>query len=96
MTPDSQRRRLLKITAGNLRQHHLYVNRHYDFFPADVVGGAKRSKLRGSIELWLDGLNETVTTDIGSDAKTGESRGFLRCRSSVRRFFEHHNVTVRQ
>lgn len=95
MSTDSQRRRLLKITAGNLRNNHIYVHRHYDFFPSDVVGSARRTKdRRGSIELWFDGLNETVTTDIGSDAKTGKPRGFLSCRSSVRRFFEHHKVAV--
>jgi hypothetical protein len=86
-------RRLLNVTAANLRNSHLYVSRHRDFFPADVVGGAKRaSASSGSIQLVLDGLNETVTTDIGSDPKTGKPRGFLRGRSWVRRFFEHHNV----
>ena len=47
MTPsnglDTEKKRLLRVTAGNLRQSHLYVNGHYDFFPPDCIGGAKRS-----------------------------------------------------
>ena len=83
--------RLLRVTAGNLRQNHLYVNGHYDFFPRDAVGGNKRNG-HAVIEIVLDGMNETVSTDIGSDAKTGKPRGFLRGRSWVRRFYKHHNV----
>ena len=36
-----EKKRLLRVTAGNLRQSHLYVNGHYDFFPPDCIGGAK-------------------------------------------------------
>jgi hypothetical protein len=27
-------RRIIKVTPGNLRQHHLYTGEHLDFFPA--------------------------------------------------------------
>ncbi len=40
----------------------------------------------------LDGLDRTVQTDIGRDAKTGKPRGFFRERKWVRHFFEHHEV----
>lgn len=71
--------RLLRVTAGNLRQNHLYVTGHYDFFPADVVGTSKRNGAQaGHIEIALDGLKEPIFTDIGSDAKTGKPRGFPR------------------
>ena len=36
----AERKRLLRVTAGNLRQYHIYINGHYDFFPKDAVGGA--------------------------------------------------------
>ncbi len=89
----TDRKRLLQVTAGNLRQFHLYVNGHYDFFPKAAFGGSKRNgNGRGGIEIVLDGLNETVTTDIGSDAKSGKPRGFLRGRSWVRRFYEFHGI----
>ena len=86
--------RLLPVTAGNLRNSHLYVHRHYDFFPKDCVGPPKKNGRRQSsgIEIVLDGLNETVETDIGTNAATGKPRGFFRGRAWVRRFFEHHNV----
>src|SRR5437660_292581 len=87
------RKRILQVTAGNLRQCHLYVNGHHDFFPKSAFGGSKRNGNTGAgIEIFLDGLNETVTTDIGSDAKSGKPRGFLRGRSWVRRFYDFHAV----
>ncbi len=86
-------RRLLRVTAGNLRHSHLYVNGHYDFFPADCIGGARRSSAEGStIAIHLDGLDRTIRTDIGRDAKTGKPRGFFRERAWVRQFYEHHQV----
>lgn len=85
-------KRLLQVTAGNVRHSHLYVNGHYDFFPPDCIGGARRSANGATINIHLAGLNQTVTTDIGRDAKTGKPRGFFRARGWVRRFFEHHEV----
>jgi DNA (cytosine-5)-methyltransferase 1 len=85
-------RRLLPVTAGNVRHCHVYVNGHYDFFPPDCIGGAKRSADSPTIDIQLDGLNRTIRTDIGCDAKTGKPRGFLRARGWVRQFFERHGV----
>ena len=84
MTPsngqETEKKRLLRVTAGNVRQSHLYVNGHYDFFPPDCIGGAKRSADGATIDIHLDGLNRTIRTDIGRDAKTGKPRGFFRGR----------------
>lgn len=88
-----ERRRIVRITEGNLRNSHIYVKGLEDFLPADIVGGSTRTKRGGGIQLDIDGLQESVSTDVGSDSKTGQSRGFLRGRNWVRRFFEHHNVT---
>jgi hypothetical protein len=71
---ESDKKRLLRVTAGNLRQSHLYVNGHYDFFPPDCLGGPKRSARSRTIDIHLDGLNQTVSTDIGRDAKTCSRR----------------------
>jgi hypothetical protein len=90
-------RRILKVTPGNLRQHHLYVRDHLDFFPPECVGLARRAKAAAQdnqIEIVLDGLNETVRTDIAADAKTGRSRGFFRGRGWVGAFFKRHGVTA--
>lgn len=89
---DVEKKRLLHVTAGNLRNSHLYVNGHYDFFPSDCIGGAKRSADGATIDIHLDGLDRTIRTDIGVDAKTGKPRGFFRTRGWVRQFFGHHEV----
>ncbi|MEN6458048.1 MAG: DNA (cytosine-5-)-methyltransferase [Thermoguttaceae bacterium] len=84
--------RLLQVTAANIRHSHIYVNRHYDFFPPDCIGGARRSRDCPTIDILLVGLGQTIRTDIGRDAKTGKPRGFFRMRGWVRQFFEHHEV----
>jgi len=85
-------KRLISVTGGNLRNSHLYVTGYRDFFPADCVGGSKQSAAGRTIDIYLDGLDETVKTDIGSDAKTSKPRGFLRARGWLRQFFQYHGV----
>ena len=84
----ADKKRLLRVTAGNLRQNHLYVNGHYDFFPADCIGASRKSA-NGSgtaISILLAGLGHTIETDIGSEARTGRPRRFFRGRTWVRQF----------
>ena len=88
------RKRFLRVTAGNLRQNHLYIRGHLDFFPAEAVGSARRNgNGHAGIELVLDGLDMTIETDIGRDAKTGKPRNFFRDRRSIGKFYKHHRVT---
>ncbi len=90
----AQRKRLLRVTAGNLRQSHIYINGHYDFFPKDAIGGAN-SRIDGNgrpIEIVLDGLGRTIKTDIGREPRSGKPRRFFRSRKWVREFFEHHDI----
>jgi hypothetical protein len=81
--------RLLKITAGNLKNNTISLRQHLDFFPPDCFGAA--TKPGKAIEIVLDGLNEVIETDICVDAKTGKPR-FFRKRGWVRRFFKHHRA----
>jgi hypothetical protein len=92
----SNGRRLLRITPGNIRNYHIYVREHLDFFPADCIGPPRRTANGNghSIELELDGLDEVVATDIGANAANGKPRGFFRGRQWVRRFFSHHRVAA--
>jgi hypothetical protein len=85
---------ILQVTAGNLRQSHLYIGGHLDFFPADAVGPARRSGgVNGhGIEIVLSGLNRTIYTDIPRDAKTGKPRQFLRDRQAIGKFYRHHGL----
>jgi hypothetical protein len=92
----AERKRLLHVTEGNIRQSHLYINGHYDFFPADSFGTPRKSENQKTkeIEIYLVGLNETIKTDISSNAKTGKPRGFFRGRKWVRSFYEYHKIHV--
>ncbi|MCI0640793.1 MAG: DNA cytosine methyltransferase [Gemmataceae bacterium] len=86
-------KRLIQVNAANLKHSHLYVTGLRDLFPPEAIGGSRRKGSNGhGFELVLDGLGETVVTDIGSDAKTGKARGFLRCRAAIARFYKHHAV----
>jgi hypothetical protein len=69
-------KRLVRITAANLKHSHLYVTGMRDFFPPEAIGGPRRKNANGhGIELILDGLDESVVTDIDSDAKSGRPAG---------------------
>jgi DNA (cytosine-5)-methyltransferase 1 len=87
-------RRLLPVTSGNIRNSHIYVHGHYDFFPDDCIGPPRKANGNGNyIQLILDGLDECVSTDIATSSN-GKPRGFLRDRRSVRRFFQHHEIAA--
>jgi hypothetical protein len=88
------RKRLLVVTPGNLRQGHLYVRGHYDFFPPDCIGPPRKSTRTNDrqIEIVLAGLNQVIKTDLPTDPKTGKPRGFFRDRKSVGRFYQYHQV----
>lgn len=87
------RKRLICVTAANLRENHLYLTGHTDFFPADCFGSPSVRGQRGEL-LRLDvvGLAEPVWTDIPTDAKTGKPRKFFRRRAWVGEFFRKHGI----
>lgn len=87
------RKRLICVTAGNLRQNHLNLTGHTDFFPADCYGASTKEGRRGKL-LRLDviGLRAPVLTDIPTDAKTGRPRRFFRDRAWAREFFARHGI----
>jgi len=89
-----EKKRLIRITDGNVRQNHLYVAEHLDFFSPDIVGPPKlEGELNGrGIKIYLEGLDETVKTDIGSERKNGQPRRMFRQRAWVGRFFHHHKL----
>jgi DNA (cytosine-5)-methyltransferase 1 len=90
----ADRKRLIRVTAGNLRNSHVYITGHHDFFPDDCFGDSSLST--GSpgtpISIRIDGLRKTVETDIARDAQSGKPRREFRSRTWVREFFEHHKI----
>jgi len=89
---NGRHRRLIRVTAGNLGNDHIYITGLHDFFPADAIGGADKSKAGKPVTIELDGLTRTVRTDIPRDKKTGRPRRHFRARRWAREFFSHHGV----
>lgn len=92
-----ERRRLLKITAKDLHRSNLYVTDHLDFFPEAAFRKPHRNgdaNGHAGVEIFLDGLAESIVTDIGCAAKSGKSRSFLHGRSWVERFYKYHDVNA--
>ena len=86
-------RRLIPLTPGNLRNNHVYITQHHDFFPKECYGEAKAGKGTGKkLKLIVDGLPEAVETDIAKNRNTGRPRNFFRRRAWVGRFFKHHGL----
>ncbi len=90
---DTSSKRLISLTGGNLRNQHLYITGHHDFFPAECFGASSAQKGTGQpLTLIVDGLLEPVETDIAASSGNGQPRSFFRKRAWVARFFEHHNL----
>jgi hypothetical protein len=89
----SDRKRLISITGGNLRNNHLYISDHYDFFPDECYGKSTAGKGTGrKIKLVVEGLIKPVETDIAIDGSNGRPRNFFRKRAWVGSFFKKHDL----
>ncbi|MDP6381547.1 MAG: hypothetical protein QF662_09405, partial [Phycisphaerae bacterium] len=88
----ADRKGLIRVTAGNLRNSHIYITGLHDFFPADAFGGPEKSDAGNLVTIELDGLARSVRTDIPRDSKTGRPRRQFRARGWAREFFSHHGV----
>ena len=79
------------LTAGNIRNGHIYLRSILDFFPSDAVGGSDRTQQADrSLSVTFDGIG-TLDTDItGPDRLKRPGRSnhcMFREREPVRRFF---------
>jgi len=89
----SNSKRLIALTRGNLRNQHLYISGHHDFFPKQCYGASNASKGTGhKLILMVDGLPEAVETDIATNLCNGRPRNFFRKRGWVGRFLKHHGL----
>ncbi|MCE5279004.1 MAG: DNA (cytosine-5-)-methyltransferase [Planctomycetaceae bacterium] len=86
-------KRAIRVTEGNIRNSSISVAGLYSFFPPDCYGEPSKGKGAGKpIRILLDGLDRTIETDIGREAKTGKPRRQFRARKWVKEFFRHHDV----
>ncbi len=91
----SDRKRLVSITKGNLRNNHIYLSGHHDFFPTKCYGGPRKEKGMGKpVILIVEGLSGKVETDIATNGSNGVPRNFFRKRGWVRKFFQKHEIRV--
>lgn len=87
------RKRLVCVNDANIRESHLYLTGHTDFFPADSFGPASSKAGTGKfLRLDVQGLAQPVWTDIPTDARSGKPRRFFRRRGWVREFFKKHGI----
>jgi len=88
----SDRKRLISIKRGNLRNNHIYVSGHHDFFPKECYGPSSKKKGLGRLlTLHVEGLPDPIETDIATEGSNGTPRNFFRNRSWGR-FFEKHEM----
>ena len=61
---------VIPLTQGNINNHHIYLTRHLQFFPADAVGAKNRQDGQGKpLTLHFEGVPGSVETDISPDHK---------------------------
>lgn len=76
----------IKLTQGNINNHHLYLASIMDLFPHDSIGGgSKATRASRLLEIRADSGDPT-TTDIAGDKKIFRKRGW------VRKFFATHKL----
>ncbi len=87
------RKRLICVSAGDLRAGRLRLTGHLDLFPADSIGGGKVVGEHGSmLVLQVAGLAHPVETYIAVDARSGAPRNEFRRRAWIRAFYDHHGI----
>jgi hypothetical protein len=87
------RKRLISITEGNLRNRHLYITGHHDFFPEECYGQSNAKKGTGhKLTLLVEGLHNPVETDIARGNGNGHPRDFFCKRDWVDQFFKTHRL----
>ena len=88
----SDRKRLISVNGANLRNAHVYISGHHDFFPDECYGvSGKENGLGTQMILIVDELHEPVKTDIAKDGTNGRRSNFFRNRRWVFRFFNCSN-----
>lgn len=66
------------LTAGNIKNHHIYLRTFFDAFPREVVGGSNAATAaRQAISVdW--GGNTVAVTDLDGEKKFFRKRGWIR------------------
>lgn len=90
----ADKKRLIRVTDGNVRNGSFPIAAIRDFLPSDIVGSpGKSGAARGNpITIWLDGMLTPIESDVAADRKTGRARSILRVRGPFRAYYQHRGV----
>ncbi|GGE33722.1 hypothetical protein GCM10007276_08830 [Agaricicola taiwanensis] len=78
----------VKLTAGNIRNSHIYLRDLFDRFPEEAVGGSNRHE-KAAREVIVDwGGASPAQTDLDGSKKLFRSRGWIRT------FFEANDASA--
>jgi len=88
--------RIIQLTPAAQKYGNLNIRPcGKEFFPTDVFGGSsKKAGLGTPITLRVEGLPETIKTDIPTDKKTKHPRWMFRERAWAKKFVKLHNLKV--
>lgn len=95
MTRDANDKRILvSIKGGNLRNEYMYLTPKPGFFPRESYGASNRKNGVGrALTLVVKGLAEPVETDLSPRGKDGTSRCFFRNQGRwLGKFFSEHHI----
>lgn len=83
----SDRKRLLRVSQGNLNNNHITITGHLDFFPSDAFGDSNREGVGAKpVKIFLTGLGVSVETDIPKD------KNIFRKRAPFGEFYRKHDI----
>lgn len=89
----SDKKRLISVKSSNIRNNHIYISGHHDFFPDECYGPSNQAKGLGRLlTLRIEGFKEPEFTDIALDGSNGRPRNFFRNRSWAKKFFERFDI----
>ncbi len=88
--------RIIQLTPAAQKYGNLNIRPcGKEFFPTDVFGGSSKTAGLGTpITLRVEGLPETIKTDIPTDKKTKHPRWMFRERAWAKKFVKVHNLKV--
>jgi DNA (cytosine-5)-methyltransferase 1 len=90
----SIKKRLISITQGNIKNSHIYITGHHDFFPCESFGASnQRNGVGKELSFILDGFSDCVYTDISTSSDKKNPRNFFRKRGWISSFFKKHNIS---
>jgi DNA (cytosine-5)-methyltransferase 1 len=89
----ADRKRLIAVTAANLRNSTIYLSGHLDFFPRNSYANSQHSDASAlNLTLFAEGLPNPIHTKIATQPDNGTSRNYFRKQAWISHFFQKHDI----